>query len=155
MPAQVSTHIPDHVLLCTHQKSEARAPEPSIFQMCVLWSSVGSRQARSSATSTFEKQNRCQRTFHITLKFQSDRPKPVIFLSFFFFCPCLLCTRTEGSGSLGCCQLLWGAGLRSQLCLTTRSPLLSHMALVANSNFLIGVTCLSICPVELTWVTVW
>lgn len=155
MPARVSAHIPDRVLLCTHQKSEAGAREPGMCQMRVLRSRAGSRQARSSATSTSEQQNRCQGTFLITLTFQSDRLKPVIFPSFFFFCPRLLCIRTESSGSRRRCQLLWGTGLRSQPCLITHSSLLSHRVLVANDSFLIGVTCLSICTVELTRVTVW
>ena len=41
---QVSTHIPDCVRMCTHQKSQAGDSEAGMGQMCDSWRSVESWQ---------------------------------------------------------------------------------------------------------------
>ena len=46
MTAQVSTHIPDRVHMCTHQKSQASDPAAGMGQTCVLWRSVDSCQTQ-------------------------------------------------------------------------------------------------------------
>lgn len=46
MTTQVSIHIPDHVHMCTHQKSQASDSAAGMGQTCVLWRSMDSCQTQ-------------------------------------------------------------------------------------------------------------